>query len=70
MKTVNIVSGRGYLQDCEVRSSFETGAHLVSVISKGLVIALCIQVQVCVFFFFNTNFKVKYLVFNLACPCM
>jgi len=64
MKTVNTVS------DCEISSALETGARLVSGISKGPVRVLCVHVQicccVCVFFLMLLN----YLVFNLACPCM
>lgn len=47
--------------------SFETGVHLASVISKGLVTVLCVHVQICIFFLMQI---LNYLVFNLACPCM
>lgn len=65
MKTVTIVSGRGCLQDREACSSFETGAHLVSVISKGPVIVLCVHAQICILFF-NANFKLPYFQFGLS----
>lgn len=68
MKTVNVVSSRGCLQDCEVCSSFEIGGCLVSVISKGPVIVLCVHEQICIFFFPLPI--LNYLVFNLACHCM
>lgn len=74
MNTVNMGSDRGCWQDCKVHSSSEAGVCLVSAMSRGPVVGLCVHMHMCVFvlkpvltyLLLNFGFSLYVRSFNIA----